>query len=326
MLTLKVFAISASNGKILWERTAFEGPPYDDRHKSNTYASSTVATDGQWVYAFFESAGFYAYDTNGTLKWKLDLGGLAKAGLGPGTSPVIYENLVILQNDLEMGEGSSISAYERTTGKEVWKTPRTTRRSWATPVIVKAAGRDELIASGAEEVIAYDAKTGKELWKGPGTNSHPIPSFVMGNGLVFGTAGSSSKVVLALRPGEREATARLAWRYNRGAAYVTSPIFYNGHLYLVSDAGIMTCLDPATGTIVYEGGRVPKPATFRSSAVAFDGKILLTSDEGETFVIKAGPTHEVLATNSIGEPVWASLALARGMVFIRGDKHLFAIK
>jgi len=326
MLTLKTYAIQATTGKVVWERVSFEGPPYDDRHNLNTYASPTVATDGKWVYAFFESAGFYAYDFDGNLKWKLDLGGLAKAGLGPGTSPLIYENLLILQNDLEMGEGSSIRAYERTTGKEVWKTSRTTRRSWATPIIVKAGGRDELVASGAEEVIAYDPKTGKELWKGPGTQSHPIPSFVVGNGLVFGTAGNSAKVVLALRPGEQEASARLAWRYNKGAAYVTSPIFYDGYLYLVSDSGIMTCLDPTTGTVVYEGGRVPKPATFRSSAVAFDGKILLTSDEGETFVIKAGPKHEVLATNSVGESVWASLALAHGMVFVRSDKHLFAIK
>jgi outer membrane protein assembly factor BamB len=108
--------------------------------------------------------------------------------------------------------------------------------------------------------------------------------------------------------------------------HATSPIFYRDCLYLVSDAGIMTCLDPATGTVKNDSGRVPVPATIRSAAVAFGDKILLTSEDGDTFVIKAGSTHEVVATNSVGEPVWASLALARGMVFIRGDKHVFGIR
>jgi outer membrane protein assembly factor BamB len=327
MLTLKVYAFQATTGKILWERTSFEGPPYDDRHRSNTYASSTIATDGKLLFVSFEAAGFYAYDLAGTLKWKVDLGNIAKGGLGPGTSPLIYGNLVILQCDQEMGEGSFIAAFEKTTGKEVWRVSRTTRRSWATPIVVTAGGRDELVTSGAEAVIAYDPKTGKELWTAPGVVSHPIPSFVTGRGLVFATAGSQAKTVLALRPGPLESgVERVAWKYNKGAAYVTSPIFYQDYLYLVSDAGIMTCLDPATGAVRYDNGRVPVPATVRSSAVAFGDKILLTNEDGETFVVKAGPEHEVLATNSVGEPVWASLALARGMVFIRGDRHVFAIR
>jgi hypothetical protein len=275
----------------------------------------------------FESAGFYAYDFAGALKWKLDLGGIGRAGLGPGTSPLIYGNLLILQCDQEMGEGSFIAAFDKTTAKEVWRVSRTTRRSWATPIVVTAGGRDELVTSGAEMVVAYDPKTGKELWTAPGVVSHPIPSFVTGRGLVLATAGSQAKTVLALRPGPLEAGAeRVAWKYNKGAAYVTSPIFYRDYLYLVSDAGIMTCLDPVTGAVQYDNGRVPVPATIRSSAVAFGDTILLTSEDGDTFVIKAGPKHEVLATNSVGEPVWASLALARGMVFIRGAQHVFGIR
>lgn len=326
-LTLKVYALEASTGRIVWERTAFEGPPYDDRHRSNTYASSTIATDGKLLYVYFEWAGLYAYDLNGKLKWRVDLGNMAKAGLGPGTSPLLYGNLVILQCDQEMGEGSFIAAFERTTGKQVWRTVRTTRRSWATPIVVTAGGRDELIASGAETVIAYDPKTGTELWTAPGTVSHPIPSSVTGRGLVFANAGSQTKVLMALKPGVVEdATSRVAWKYNKGTAYVASPIFYRDYLYLVTDGGVMTCLDPVTGAVQYDNGRLPVPATVRSSLVAFDGKILVTTEDGDTFVIKAGPAHEVLATNSIGEPVWASLALARGMVFIRGQQHVFGIR
>jgi len=323
---LQVLAIDATSGKILWTKTAYDGEMWDDRHRKNTYASSTMAADGERAYAFFESAGLYAYTFDGTLAWKTSLGGIIKAGLGPGTSPVIYKNLIILQCDQEMGDGSFIAALDRRTGEEVWRTPRTNRRSWATPLIVHAAEGDELIASGAESVIAYDPATGKELWRSDGTRSHPIPSPVATKGLVFLTAGSQAKVVLAMRPGATgDQKDAIVWRYNKGAAYVPSPIAVGDYLYLMTDTGLMTCIDAVTGERKYEGGRPPVPSTFFASPVAFEDKILLTSEDGDSFVIKAGPVHEVLATNSVGEPVYASPAIAHGTIYIRGEKHLFAI-
>ena len=319
--TLKVLAFDTGSGRLIWERTAYDGEMWDDRHRKNTYASSTMAVDGERAYAFFESAGIFAYRFDGTLAWKKSLGGIIKAGLGPGTSPVIYKQLLILQCDQEMGDGSFIVALNRATGDEVWRTTRSNRRSWATPLIVDTGTRDELIASGAEAVIAYDPATGRELWNSDGTRSHPIPSPVSTKGFVFLTAGSSAKVVLAIRPDGGD----VLWRYNKGAAYVPSPIAIGDYLYLISDAGLMTCLDAATGERKYEGGRPPVPATFFASPVAFDDKILLTSEDGDSFVIKAGPVHEVLATNSVGEPVYASPAISNGTIYIRGDAHLFAI-
>src|SRR2546428_8243113 len=180
---VKVIALDATNGKIVWERTAYDGLMYDDHHRKNTYASPTMAADGRLAYAFFESLGLYAYGFDGTLKWHSDLGGIIKAGLGPGTSPVLYEDLVILQCDQEMGAGSFIVALDRASGKEVWRTARTNRRSWATPLLVRVGDHDELVASGAESVIAYDPATGKERWRANGTQSHPIPSPVAGHEL-----------------------------------------------------------------------------------------------------------------------------------------------
>jgi outer membrane protein assembly factor BamB len=326
--SVKVIALDATNGKIVWERTAYDGLMFDDHHRKNTYASPTMAADGRLAYAFFESLGLYAYGFDGTLKWHSDLGGIIKAGLGPGTSPVLYEDLVILQCDQEMGAGSFIVALDRVSGKEVWRTARTNRRSWATPLLVRVGDHDELVASGAESVIAYDPATGKERWRANGTQSHPIPSPVAGHGLVFMTAGSQAKRALAIRlggTGNLTDSASIVWRYNKGTAYVPSPVLYGKYLYLMTDTGLLTCLDAVTGERMYEGGRVPVPATFTASAVAFDDRILLTSEDGDTFVIKAGPAHEVLRTNSVGEPVFASPAIANGRLYIRGEHHLFAI-
>ena len=320
----------AKTGKVAWERVAYDGLMFDDRHRKNTFASSTMVTDGERAYAFFESNGLYAYDLKGRLVWKKDLGPIIKAGLGPGTSPIIYKDLIVLQADQEMGDGSAIIALSRKTGEEVWRANRENRRSWATPLVINSGARDELIASGAEVVIAYDPATGKELWRANGTQSHPIPSPVTTKGLVFLSSGSQAKVVMAMKPGGsgdlKDSKETVLWRYNKGAAYVPSPIAVGDYLYLLTDGGIMTCIDALTGERKYEGGRVPVPATFFASPVAFDDKILLTSEDGDSFVIEAGPVHKVLQTNSVGEPVYASPAIANGTIYIRGDKHLFAIR
>jgi outer membrane protein assembly factor BamB len=339
---LKVLAYDTKTGKQVWEQTAFDGLMYDNRHRKNTYASSTVVTDGKLVFASFEAAGLYAYDVtgkliwkkspadvNGSLVWDKSLGPIAKAGLGPGTSPILYEDLLILQLDQEMGANSAIIALAKKDGSEVWRAQRTTRRSWATPILVKTTSRTELIASGAEMVVSYDPATGQELWRANGVQSHPIPSPVAGQGLVFLTAGSQAKRALAIKPGgsgDLTDSASIVWRYSKGTAYVPSPILFGQYLYLMTDTGLMTCLDALTGQVKYEGGRPPVPATFTASLVAYGDRLLETSEDGDTFVIKAGPVHEVLRTNPIGEPVYASVALAGGTIYIRGAQHLFAIR
>jgi outer membrane protein assembly factor BamB len=326
---LKVLAFDTRTGQLLWERTAYDGLMYDNRHKRNTYASSTCVTDGTLVFAFFEAAGLYAYTLDGKLAWNASLGNIAKAGLGPGTSPVLFEHLIILQVDQEMGANSAIVALDKRTGTEVWRAARTTRRSWATPLLVRTPARVELVASGAEMVAAYDPLTGRELWRGPGVRSHPIPSAVAGHGVVVLSAGSQAKRALAVRlgaSGDVTDTGAIAWTYSKGTAYVPSPILVGDYVYLMSDAGLITCLDAKTGAVQYEGGRSPIGARFTASLAAFGDRLLQTSEDGDTFVIRAGPKHEVLATNSVGEPVFASLALAGGTIYIRGEKHLFAIR
>jgi len=146
--------------------------------------------------------------------------------------------------------------------------------------------------------------------------------------MVIISSGYPAKRTIAIKlggSGDLTDTPSIAWKYEKGTAYVASPILYGDYVYLISDKGILTCLDAKTGEVKYEGGRVPVPASFMSSPVAFDGKILISSEDGDTFVVKAGPAHEILRTNSLGEPIYTSPAIASGKLFIRGEKHLYCI-
>lgn len=326
--TFKVLCLDRDTGKILWQMTAWEGTPYDDRHRKSSYAASTPATDGKLVYAYFGTEGLYAYDFKGKLAWKAQVGNIATLGLGTATSPILYENLVILQCDEDNGAASFIVAYDKKTGKEVWKTPRKVQVSWSTPLLVKTSTRAELITSGTEAIIAYDPATGKELWRHKGVESNAIPSPVANSEMVYLVAGFPAKIAYAIRLGQNgdlTGTPNAPWKYEKGTAYVPSPILYGDYLYLTTDRGILTCIDAKTGEVKYEGGRIPIPATFTASPVAFEGKILMTSEDGDTFMVKAGPKHEILGTNSVGEPVYASPAIADGRIFIRGEKNLYCI-
>jgi len=321
--TLKLLALDAKTGKIIWEQTAYEGPVFDARHRRSTFAGPTAITDGQMVYAYFGPEGLYAYDVKGTLAWKV-VEKFHTLGLGTGTSPVLFENSVIIQRDQDE-KTSVVVAYDKLTGRELWKTQRPIQISWSTPALVDLGIRTELVTNGSESVIAYDARTGKEVWKTKGVASNAIHTPLVGKGLVIVTAGYPAKRTIAIRPGDQPEDKRVAWEYAKGTGYVLSNILYNDRVYLSTDNGIITCLEAQTGTVVYEGGRPPKPTHFMGSAVAYNGLIAMTSEDGDTFLLKAGPKHEIVRTNTVDEPVYSSLALANGRVYIRGEKHLFAI-
>jgi len=227
--TFKVLCLDRTTGTLLWEQTAFEGTPYDNRHRKSSFASSTPATDGKYVYAFFGTEGLYAYDLGGKLAWKADVGKLGTVGMGTGTSPILYNNLVILQCDEENGAASFIVGIDKKTGKEVWKTPRKVQVSWATPILVSTSKRVELITSGSEAIVAYDPATGKELWRHKGVESNAIPSPVANSDMVFVSAGFPAKIAMAIRlggSGDLTDTANVLWKYAKGTAYVPSPILY----------------------------------------------------------------------------------------------------
>ncbi|HSR53796.1 MAG TPA: PQQ-binding-like beta-propeller repeat protein, partial [Acidobacteriota bacterium] len=348
--TLKLLCLDRSSGRVLWERTAYQGAVYDYIHQAGSYAAPTPVTDGESVWAYFGAEGLYSYDFEGNLKWKTDLGPIGTVGMGTGTSPVLYKDKLLLVCDQEFdGKDSFALALDKNTGQQLWKVQREIAVTWATPLLVEGREGPQMVVSGASEVVSYDPEDGSELWRTEGVVSNAIPSPVSDGRLVFVSAGSAAKRVMALRleldedgpvnqgatpeqvsgarDGEAQAAGsspsaqeqdaeaeeppadpRIVWRYDKGAAYVPSPIYYQGLFYLINDRGQITALDAQTGQVIYQE-RLPDEGRVASSLVAADGKILATTLDGRTYVFKAGRQFEVLASNQVGEPVWASLAI-----------------
>jgi hypothetical protein len=239
---------------------------------------------------------------------------------------VLFEDKIIILADQDDGENSFLTALSLKDGSTAWKTARKARSSFTVPVLVDVNNQPQLIVSGTENLIAYDPRTGKEIWRTEGVGGVSVHTPVIGHGKVFASTGYPLKNVMAVRLNPAPGEERIAWTYKKGTGYIPNAILYGNYLYFMTDAGLLTCVDAITGKIQYESKRFPKPGSFAGAPVAFDGKVLITSQDGDTYVLKAGPEHEILGTNSLGEGVIASLAIAGDSIYIRSEKNLYRIK
>ena len=335
----KVFAIDKSTGKILWERTAYEGIPKVKRHPKSSHAASTPVTNGKYLIVNFGSEGLYAYDLDGDLLWQQDLGVLDSGWFYDvdyqweyASSPIIYKNLVIVQADIQ--KNSFIAAYDITTGKLAWKTPREELSSWGTPTVYEGKERAELIANGTKAIRGYDPATGKELWRLGPMSEITTPTPFVAHDLIFVTSGYPPvQPIYAIRPGGngdltlkdgKESSEFIAWSKQRGGPYMSTPIVYGELLYSCSIQGVLTAYNAKTGERVYQERLGGTGGAFTASPVASDGKIYLASEDGDVFVVKAGPKYELLAKNPVGEVMMATPAISDGLVIVRTISHLFA--
>jgi outer membrane protein assembly factor BamB len=337
--TWKVYALDKNTGKILWERIAYDGLPKVKRHPKSTHSDSTPATDGKYLVALFGSHGLYAYDLNGKLKWKQDLGVLDSGWFYDpdyqwehGSSPIIYRDLVIIQVDVQ--KDSYIAAYSLKDGKLMWKTPREEISSWGTPTVYEGKTRAELIANGSKAIRGYDPATGKELWRLTPNSEITTPTPFVAHDLIFVTSGYAPiQPIYAIRPGAtgdislkdgKDSNASIAWSKQRGGPYMPTPVVYGDLLYTCSNQGVLTAYNATTGERVYQERLGGKGGAFTSSPVASDGKIYLSSEDGDVFVVKAGAKYELLATNNVGEVMMATPAISDGLLIVRGHNHVFA--
>lgn len=319
---LSVLSFRRSDGARQWETVV--AAPRARPHQKNGHASATVSTDGVRVFASFGSV-LVALGLDGRSIWRQDLGAIANYH-GPAGSPLLYRDRVIVYQD--QSRDSFIAAFDAATGRQLWRTVRQASVGWGTPVAIRLGSRDEVIVNGQDRVQSYDPQSGAELWSCRGTSFEVIPTPVVGAGLVFCSSGRVGPT-LAIRPGGSGDVSRshLAWSSQRGSPFVPSPILVGDELYMVNDmASVVTALDATTGRSLWQGRLgVATREGFSASPVSVDGKIFFTNDDGETFVLRAGRTFDLLHTNRIGERTLASPALVDGRWYIRTARHLFAI-
>jgi len=335
----KLVALDRRTGKVLWERVAHEGIPKTKRHPKSSQATATPVTDGRHVIVSFGSEGLYAYDVDGKLLWTRDLGVLNAGWFydpdyewGVGSSPIIWKNLVIVQCDIQ--KNSFIAAFDVTTGQPAWRTAREEIPSWSTPAIFEHDGRAELVTQATTFIRGYNPESGKELWRLGGNSEITIPTPIVGPGVIIVTNGYRGvQPIFAIKPGasgditlKGDATTNefIAWSTNRGGPYIPTPVIYGDLLYVLAINGVLAAYDVKTGQRVYQE-RVAGGGSFSASPVAADGKLYLTSEDGDVFVVRAGPKYELLGTNPMSQVIMATPAIANGVIFIRGLKDVFAI-
>lgn len=338
--TWLVYSIDRRSGEIIWAREAYKGAPRIQRHPKNSYASATPVTDGQHLVVLFGSQGLYCYDLDGRLLWKRDLGAI-DAGASydvtyqwaAASSPIIYRNLVIVQADQQ--QGSFIAAYDIETGEQVWHTRRDVISSFSTPTIHEGRARAELIVNGAEKIFGYDPLSGKALWMMYGSSNNTTPTPVVAHDLFFVTSGYRTRPIFAIRPGATgdislkdgaRSNDYVAWSSPRDGPYMVTPIVYGGYLYVISFNGVLTSFKARTGERVYRLRLGNVGGAYSASPVAADGRIYFTSEDGEIYVVNAGPEYELLEVNQMGEICLATPAISEGQIFIRTTRHLFAME
>jgi outer membrane protein assembly factor BamB len=338
--TWKVYALDKRTGKILWERVAHTGVPRTKRHPKSSQNNSTPATDGKHVVALFGSEGLYTYDWNGALLWKKDLGPLDAGWFydpdyewGSASSPIIWRNLVIVQCDRQ--ENSFLAAFDLRTGKELWRTLRDEIPSWGTPTVYEGQTRAELITHATKFIRGYDPLTGKELWRLAPNSEVTAPTPFVAHDLIFVTNGYRViQPIYAIRPGASgdislqggaASSDAIAWSVKNGGPYMPTPVVYGEYLYVCANNGVLTVYEARTGTRVYRERLGGTGGAFSASPVAADGKIYFTSEDGDVFVVKAGPKYELLAKNPMGEVLMATPAISDGILIIRGMKSVYAV-
>ena len=336
----RLYCFDKKTGKIIWEKTAYSGEPKVARHVKSSHANSTPATDGKFVLAFFGSQGIYCYDLDGNLMWTKDLGYLDAGAFdvpeiqwGFGSSPIIHDDKILVLCDVN--NQSFIAQLDLETGEEIWRTLRDENPTWGTPAIYEAGDRTHVIVNGYKHMGSYDFETGKEIWWMRGGGDIPVPTPVIGHGLVFITnAHGRMRPVYAIRldaqgditlkPGETS-NEFVPWSYPRRGAYQPTPIVYGDYLYVCDNNGVLTCYEATTGKEMYRekvGGDI---SAYSASPVAADGRLYFPDEYGNIHVVKASPQYEHLAVNAMDETCMASPAISGKTLFIRARSHLYAI-
>lgn len=309
--TQSVLCFNRISGKRLWKTDVHEGGFTTGGHDKNNLGASTVASDGRQIYVNFLNDGAVyttALSHDGDQLWQTRISDFV-IHQGFGSSPAIQGSLVFVSADNK--GGGAIAALERSSGKIVWKNERPKLANYTSPIILNAAGRDQLILSGCDLVSSFDPLSGKKLWEIEGSTTEVVTSAVTDGKLVFVSGGYPKRHVAAVRA---DGSGEIVWEKNTGV-YVPSMIVHENHLFLVTDNGIAQCWKPETGEEVWRGRL---RGTFSSSPVLAGGMIYVTNEEGRTYVFEATTKEfKLLAENQLGDNVMATPTICNSRIYMR---------
>ncbi|MEE2935390.1 MAG: FG-GAP-like repeat-containing protein [Planctomycetota bacterium] len=334
-----VLCYDRNTGEEIWRQTAQHGIPKATRHAKATHANTSIAIEGDNVVAFFGSEGIHCFDKQGNKKWSRDLGliNISKYGIGWGfaSSPAIEDGRIAIVCDDP--DNPFVAALQLSDGKEIWRTSRQgiCERSWGTPFIHSSPDKDQVVINGWPWVVSYDFATGEPIWKIRGGGDNPVPTPFEANGWIYITSahGAESPIFVVrpdangdISPPEETGTNdSVVWSTRRGGSYMSTPVVYGEYLYLGNPTGVNRWFHANTGELISEK-RLGTGASIISSLVAADNKVFCPSENGTVYVLKAGPEFEIIAENEMGNPCFASPAIAGGVLYMRTTKHLVAIK
>jgi outer membrane protein assembly factor BamB len=320
--SLRVLAFNAADGKLLRNVEVFRMAEAAKGHQKNSGASPSVVVEGDRVYAHFGGYGTACVRRDGTVLWRNQEVNFWQVH-GPGGSPVLFENTLLFSAD--GNDTQSFVALDKNSGKVAWRKSRPSGMAYSTPLVVRTTEGPQVVSTGAHKAYAYDPRTGRELWwvsYGDGFSNVPRPVFA--HGLVYLTTGFNQPSLLAVRvDGRGDVTSsHVSWRMSRGAPHTPSPVIVGDVLYMVSDAGIITCVDAKTGK---EQWKQRLPGTYSASPVVSEDKIYFLNEDGETTVIAAQGPFRKLASNSLEGEFLASMAVADGALYFRSATSLYRI-
>jgi outer membrane protein assembly factor BamB len=315
-------------GKVLWQKTVRKEFPHEGHHPDHGFASFSPITDGKLIWANFGSRGLHCYDIDGNFKWSAEMTKMkTRNSFGEGSSPAIAGDAVIVVADQE-GD-SYIFAFNKNTGKQIWKKKRDERTSWATPVPVEVNGKMQVVASSTNFIRSYDVKTGDVVWQCAGQTANTIPTPVLGFGNIYCTSGFRGSALMAIelgRTGDLTGTDAIKWQVNEATPYVPSPLLYGDKLYVCSsNKGIISCYQAKTGKPNFVKQKLDEIRGIYASPVAAAGRVYFAGRNGTCYVIKCSDKFEVLAVNKLDEKFNASPAIVGGELFLKGEKYLYCI-
>lgn len=335
-----LYCLDLKTGAVDWRQEFHTGRPPGGRHRKNSFTSESPVTDGKALYVYVGNLGLWAFDLKGKQLWKTPLEAHPiYLDFGTGSSPALAGDLLLVVNDNQRQQ--HIAAFDKRTGKQVWRTNRDIggktepiqRSGWATPFVWRNAQRTEVVTVGPDVAISYDLK-GKELWRLSGMAKTPVPMPFAYGGLLY-IDGGRGRPLFALRPGaagdislkEGETSNRfVAWSQPRGGTYLPTPVAYEGAIYALTETGILTRFDAKSGEVTYKTRIDPAATAFTTSPWAYNGRLFCLSEEGQTFVIATGEKFQLLRVNELDEMALASPALVGERLLIRTESRLYSIR